>query len=66
MKMQLTDLDYVKIYAKALRGDSSLFAQHKMLIDSQIKSSRELFKKRFAGKSFEEEARKYLKNIGLI
>ncbi len=62
----LTDLDYVGLYAKALREDSSLFTQHKMLIDSQIKSSRELFANRFKGKVFEVEARKYLRNRGLI
>ena len=59
-------MDYVSLYACALRDDASHFAQHKKLIDSQIKSSRELFHNKFAGKDFYVEARKYLKARGVI
>jgi len=61
----MEDLDYVKIYARKLKEDSSYFKQHKLLIDSQIKSSRDLFKNRF-GANFKVEARKYLKSVGLL
>lgn len=60
-----SDLDYVVLYAEALKKNSSLFEQQKMLIESQMKGSRELFKNRF-GKNFKKEARKYLKQIKLI
>lgn len=62
-----TDLDYVEYFAKRLREDNSLFKQQKMLIESQLKSSSELFKKRFGtGKDFKKNARAYLKKIGLL
>ncbi len=39
----LTNLDYVEIYAQKLREDNTLFVQQKMLIESQMKSSSSLF-----------------------
>jgi len=61
-----TDLDYVEFYAAKLREDSSLFKQQKMLIESQLRSSSDLFKKKFGLNDFEKQARIYLKKIGLI
>ncbi|MBW2965833.1 hypothetical protein KY342_01875 [Candidatus Woesearchaeota archaeon] len=62
-----TDLDYVKLFASKLREDNSLFEQQKKLIESQMHSSSELFRKRFGtGKDFKKNAREYLKRIGLI
>jgi len=67
MKTILKDIDYVEIYAKAIKNNPKYFEQQKVLIESQLKSSKELFKKRFgAGKKFEFNARKYLKNIGKL
>jgi len=60
------DLDYVEYYARQLREDTSLFKQQKMLIDSQIKSSRELFNTRFKNQDFKTQARKYLHECNLI
>lgn len=62
----LTDLDYVEIYAEKLKQDGSLFNQQKMLIESQIKASRSLFIKSFGKKNFKENARKYLKRVGIL
>jgi hypothetical protein len=61
------EIDYVELYAKKLLHDPSLFKDQKMLIDSQIKSSRELFRKRFGeGEEFKKNARIYLKEMGMI
>ena len=65
-KIPVTDMDYVELYAEKLRKDNSLFKQQKMLIESQLHSSEDIFKKRFGEKNFKENARKYLKEIGLI
>ena len=43
----LTDMDYVELYAKTLKNNPELFKQQKILIESQLKASRELFLKRF-------------------
>ena len=59
------DLDYVVLYAEKLKKDSSLFVQQKRLIESQLKGSSDLTKKRF-GNNFKENVRKYLKAVGLI
>lgn len=64
MKLK-TDNDYVVIYAESLLNDNSLFEQQKLIIESQITASRELFKNKF-GKSFKKNAREYLKDIKLI
>jgi hypothetical protein len=61
----MTDMDYVVLYAKRLREDSSLFVQQKKLIDGQIRASNELFRNAF-GKNFKKNAREYLKKRGLI
>ena len=63
---QMNNLDYVVLYAKKLRNDNRYFAQQKMLIDSQIKASKSFFQKKFEGKDFKAEARKYLRGIGLL
>ena len=65
-KVPITDMDYVKLYAKALKNNSELFKQQKMLIESQLKASRELFLKRFGEKDFKLKAREYLRRIELI
>ena len=62
-----TDLEYIELYADKLKSDNRYFKEHKMLIDSQIKSSRELFRKRFGiGETFKKNARAYLKEIGIL
>ena len=61
----MSDLDYVVLYASKLKEDHKLFAQQKRLIENQIKASSSLFKNAF-GREFKENARKYLKGIGLI
>lgn len=59
MKLK-TDLDYVEFYANKLKLDNSIFKQQKKLIESQLKSSSDIFRKKF-GKNFKINARKYLK-----
>jgi len=61
----LTNLDYVEFYARKLKQNPEIFIQQKKLIESQMKSSKEIFRKKF-GKNFKENARKYLRKIGLI
>jgi|TARA_Y100000310_G_C20681459_1_gene816206 hypothetical protein len=61
-----TDLDYIELYANKLKKDNSLFKQQKMLIESQLHSSSDLFKNMFGTNNFKINARKHLKSIGLI
>jgi len=57
-------MDYVEFYAEKLKENNSYFSQQKIIIESQIKASSELFKKKFGkGKDFKKNARKYLKDI---
>jgi hypothetical protein len=65
-KVPITDMDYVELYAKSLKNNPDLFKQQKMLIESQLKASRELFMKRFGEKDFKIKAREYLRAIELI
>lgn len=65
MKIPISDLDYVELYAEKLKSDSSLFKQQKKLIESQMKGSAEIFSKAFAG-NFKLNARRYLKGVGLV
>lgn len=62
----LNELDYVELYAKKLKEDSSLFKQHKKLIEAQLHGSSSLFRNMFAGKNFKKNARAYLKGRGLL
>ena len=63
----MTDMDYVEFYAKRLRDDGSLFEQHKRSIESQMLSSSSLFRNHFGtGEEFKANARKYLRDVGLI
>jgi len=63
----LTDLDYIKLYAETLKKDNSLFKQQKKLIESQLKGSSSLFKNMFGSdEDFKINARKYLKKVKLI
>lgn len=61
----MNDLDYVELYAKKLKEDNRFFEQQRELIENQMKASSSLFKNMF-GKNFKENARKYLKEVGLI
>ena len=45
MMRTFTKLDYVEMYANKLKEDNRLFAQQKMLIESQLKGSASLFGK---------------------
>ena len=65
-KIPKTNLDYIEIYTENLKENSEFFKQQKMIIDSQIKSSRSFFNNLFKGKDFKTEARKYLKERGLL
>ncbi len=62
----LSRMDFVELYAKALKKDNRHFAQQKMLIESQMKSSSQLFGRMFSGPDFKEKARDYLRKVGLI
>ena len=53
------------IYAKKLLEDNQLFEQHKVIIESQMKSSRELFGKMFQ-KEFKKNARTYLRELKIV
>ena len=62
-----TDSDYIEFYANKLKKDNSLFKQQKILIESQLHGSSDLFKKMFGTQNdFKINARKHLKSIGLI
>ena len=61
----MNNIDYVKLYAEKMSDDNRLFAQQKILIESQLRGSSSLFKRMFKG-DFKTEARKYLKGRGLI
>ncbi len=61
------NLDYVKSYAKALKKNPQYFKQQKMLIEIQLRSSRQVFRNKFGeGEEFKTNARKYLKNTGKL
>ena len=63
-KNVMLDSDYVKLYAKKMSENNSYFKQQKMLIDSQIKASSLIFKKKFGqGVEFKINAREYLRQI---
>jgi len=61
----VNDLDYVEMYAEALKNDNRLFAQQKELIDSQMQASSSLFRNMF-GEDFATEARMYLRKRGVL
>jgi hypothetical protein len=66
-KIPKTDKDYILLYAEELnKHPKEIFKQQKILIDSQINSSRSFFQNMFKGKDFKTEARKYLKARGMI
>ena len=63
----LSDLDYVKLYAENLKKNNSLFKQQKKLIESQLHGSSSLFRKMFGvDNTFKTNAKKYLKKVKLI
>ncbi|MAG02171.1 hypothetical protein CMI42_02445 [Candidatus Pacearchaeota archaeon] len=62
----ITDLDYIKYYVERLKKDPEVFKQQKTLIESQLHSSKEIFKKKFGNENFKKNAREYLRNIGLL
>ena len=66
MKKPITDLDYVELFANKMKEDNSLFKQQKALIESQFIASRSLFRNAFGQKEYKKNARKYLKQRGLI
>jgi len=59
----MTDMDYVKLYAREMLKDNNLFKQQKRLIESQLKSSSSLFKNMFGEADFKKKARAYFKSI---
>jgi hypothetical protein len=63
----MNHLDYVELYATALKNNNKLFKQQKILIDSQLQSSSSIFRNMFGtGYEFKRKAREYLKRIGLL
>ncbi|MBI4014805.1 MAG: hypothetical protein HY365_02520 [Candidatus Aenigmarchaeota archaeon] len=66
-KVPKTRLDYVELYAERLKSDPSIFEQQRMLIESQLESSRQVFRSMLGdGDDFEQRAREYLRKIGMI
>ena len=61
-----TDLDYVEFYASKMKEDNNLFEQQKNLIESQMKSSRAVFRNLFSDGDFKLNARNYLKKLGVL
>ena len=62
-----TDMDYVVLYAEKLREDNSIFKQQKTFIESQMKSSKDMFRNLFGkGEVCKKKARVYLKSRDLI
>ena len=60
------NLDYVILYANELKKNNSLFKQQKMLIESQLRANREIFRKRFGkGNVFKINAREYLRKLDM-
>lgn len=66
MKTPKSDGEYVIYYAEKLKGDRALFKQQKILIESQLQSSQSFFKNLFGEDNFKENARIYLKKVGII
>ncbi len=61
------DLDYVELYARKLKEDNTIFKLQKLLIESQMHASADIFKNWFgADQEFRLNARKYLKQIGIL
>ena len=62
-----TNLDYVELYAEEMKKNNSFFKQQKILIESQLRASKEIFRKKFGkDKEFEKNARICLKELGAI
>jgi hypothetical protein len=67
MDRPVEDIDYVVLFSNKLKEDSRFFKDHTKFINSQIRLSRELFKRRFGeGDEFKRNARDYLGKICLI
>jgi hypothetical protein len=66
MNKQTERMEYVDRYAEQLKVDNTLFVQQRMLIESQLQSSASFFSNAFAGQDFKREARKYLKQRGIL
>ena len=64
-KYDILRISCVELYAKKLLADHTLFAQQKRLIESQLQASSSLLKGMFA-EDFKQNARIYLKKIGLL
>ena len=62
-----TRMDYIKIYAEKLKEDNSLFRQQKMLIESQLQGSSQIFRSMLGdGDDFKQKARAYLRKVRMI
>ncbi len=62
----MKEIDYVEWYALELKKNPELFKQQKMLVESQYKASRSLFRNMFKGEDYNQKAREYLRGIGLL
>ena len=66
-KIPIKDDDFVKLYAKKLKMDPSLFKQQKSFIERQYNASKSLFKNMFGdNEDYKINARIYLKKLGII
>ena len=65
-EIRLRELEFIEYFAIKLRNDNRLFLLQKKLIESYLHSLHNYFKNKFGDKNFKENARKYLKKIGLI
>lgn len=67
IKRPVEDSDYVELYANSLKENNEFFKQHKMLINSQILASRQIFKKKLGeSEDFKKNARDYLRKLGIL
>ena len=64
---KLKEIDYIAFYVDQLKENpDKYFEQQRMLINSQLQISHEMAKKRFGDSNFKENARKYLREIGIL
>jgi hypothetical protein len=66
MEKSISDLEFVEYFANSLKSDNRLFEIQKTLLENHLNFTNNYFKNKFGDKNFKENARKYLKKVGLI
>ena len=66
MEKQKSDFEFVKYFAERLKDDNRLFEIQKTLLENHLIYINRYFKNKFGDKNFKENAREYLRQIGLI